>query len=115
MDVERRVSPRRPANLFFNKYIDGHPHACEALEISATGMLVRKIHEPDQERACYAIELAPAADLESGVSPPSVWLCATPVWSLGPVEALRFVAQSPEDAARLEALAGSLTSSTSLS
>ena len=104
MDVERRVSPRRPANLFFNKYIDGQPYACEAIELSATGMLVRKINEPDQARACYAIEIGAAADVASGVSASSVWLCATPVWSLGPVEALRFVAQSPEDLARLDAL-----------
>jgi hypothetical protein len=102
METERRSAPRSPASIYFNKYIDGQPHLCEAIELSATGMLVRKVHEPEAARACYAIEIAPGSEGEG------VWLCATSVWTSGPFEALGFVGQSPRDRERIEALIGSL-------
>ena len=102
METERRSAARSPASIYFNKYIDGHPHLCEAIELSATGMLVRRVHEPDGSRACYAIEIAPGSEGEG------LWLCATPVWSSGPFEALGFVGQSPTDTARIEALIAGL-------
>ncbi len=104
METERRSAPRSPASIYFNKYIDGQPHLCEAIELSATGMLVRKVHEPEAARACYAIEIAPGSEGEG------VWLCATPVWSSGPFEALGFVGQSPRDRERVEALIAGLSS-----
>src|SRR5262245_15960625 len=78
-----------PAHLYFNKYIDGVPHLCEALEISMTGMLVRRLHEPERDLACYAVELAPEPDTRDAVATDGdrpepaerVWLCASPVWS----------------------------------
>ena len=102
METERRSAPRSPASIYFNKYIDGQPHLCEALSLSSTGMLVRKVHEPEGARACYAIEIAPFSEGEG------VWLCATPVWSSGPFEALGFVGQSPRDRERIEALIAGL-------
>jgi hypothetical protein len=101
MEPERRAAPRRSAVVYFNKYIDGRPHLCEALELSATGMLVRRIHEPEGPRATYAVEI-------EGEGGEGLWLCATPVWSSGPFEALGFVAQSPRDKERIEALIASL-------
>ncbi|HEY4122775.1 MAG TPA: hypothetical protein VGM56_33155 [Byssovorax sp.] len=100
MSNERRAAPRRNVEVYFNKYIDGQPFVCEALELSETGMLARKIHEPDAPRACYAVELA--GDDATGEE--RVWLCATPVWTDGKVEALGFVGQSDRDKARLAAL-----------
>jgi hypothetical protein len=70
-------------------------------------MLVRKVHEPEGARACYAIEIAP------GIEGEGVWLCATPVWSSGPFEALGFVGQSPRDRELLEALIAGLSSAES--
>src|SRR4051794_19324978 len=102
METERRSALRSPASIYFNKYIDGQPHLCEAVELSATGMLVRKVHEPEAPRACYAFEIAPGAEGEG------VWLCATPVWSSGPFEALGFVGQSSRDRERIEALIAGL-------
>jgi hypothetical protein len=100
MDLERRRSPRTRARVYFNKYIDGRPHLCEALELSATGMLARRVHEPDDERAAYAVEIsepdAPASE--------RVWVCASPVWRSGEIEALVFVESSRRDRALLEAL-----------
>jgi hypothetical protein len=99
MNTERRAAPRSSARVYFNKYIDGQPHLCEAVEISSTGMLARRIHEPDAPRAAYAIELAPGP-LGSGDE--RVWLCASPVWSAGDLEALRFVECSDRDRALLQ-------------
>lgn len=94
METERRAAPRTEAHVYFNKYIDGHPYLCEAVELSASGMLVRRVNEPDAPRACYAVELA-AGPLDPGQE--RIWLCASPVWSAGGLEALQFVAQSERD------------------
>ena len=94
MENERRAAPRRSAQVYFNKYIDGHPYLCETLEVSETGMLIRRIGQPEESRACYALELA-AGPLDPGDE--RIWLCASPVWQRGDVEALRFVAQSDRD------------------
>jgi hypothetical protein len=101
METERRAAPRSPARVYFNKYIDGRPHLCEAVELSSTGMLTRRIHEPDAERAAYAIELA-GGPLAAGDE--RVWLCASPVWSDGELEALRFIECSDRDRALVEGL-----------
>ena len=101
METERRAAPRREAHVYFNKYIDGHPYLCEAVELSATGMLVRRVNEPDAPRACYAVELA-AGPLGPGEE--RIWLCASPVWSADGLEALQFVAQSERDRQLLEGL-----------
>lgn len=101
MHTERRAAPRTPARLYLNKYIDGHPYLCEALELSATGVLLRRVHEPDAPRAAYALELA-AGPLEAGEA--RVWVCASPVWAAGDREALRFVGCSDGDRARIEGI-----------
>ncbi len=101
METERRAAPRSPARVYFNKYIDGRPHLCEAVELSSTGLLARRIHEPDAPRAAYAVELA-SGPLEGGEE--RVWLCASPVWSDGELEALRFIECSDRDRALVEGL-----------
>ncbi|APR79882.1 Hypothetical protein A7982_05229 [Minicystis rosea] len=87
--------------MYFNKYIDGQPYLCETLELSESGMLIRRIAEPEATRACYAVELA-----QGPLSPGDerIWLCATPVWQSGDLEALRFVAQSERDRTLLAGL-----------
>jgi hypothetical protein len=101
MITDRRAAPRTPTRVYFNKYIDGHPYLCEAVELSTTGMLARRIHAPDADRAAYAVELAPGP-LQAGDE--RVWLCATPVWTNGDLEALRFVECSDRDRTLLEGL-----------
>lgn len=101
METERRRAPRASARVYFNKYIDGHPHLCEAIELSTTGMLVRRVHEPDAPRAAYAIEMA-RGPLDPGQE--RVWLCASPVWQHDDLEALRFVGHSDREVALIESL-----------
>lgn len=128
MELDRRSAPRTPAHLYFNKYIDGVPHLCEALEISMTGMLVRRVHEPDEDLACYAVELGlpgvdevdpeaptpPAGDVEernddgAEPRPGRLWLCATPIWQEGRYQALAFVGHSEMDRLRLADLMAEL-------
>ncbi|EYF03675.1 PilZ domain-containing protein [Chondromyces apiculatus] len=106
MDVERRAAPRLPVRIFFNKYIDRHPHLGEVLELSSTGMLTRTIHHPDTSHACYAVEISRS----EGGTPP-VWLCVRRIWVDGDLEALAFVEPTEADRDRLgELLAPPLAS-----
>lgn len=100
MENERRRAPRAPARVYFNKYIDGRPHVAEALALSATGMLARRVHEPDALRAAYAVEIA----LPDATVGERVWMCASPVWRSDDREALVFVESSARDRALLERL-----------
>jgi len=99
MHSERRVSPRAPVQLLFNKYVDGVPYLWELLEVSMSGALIRCVGGPDAPRASYAIEVAPQD--RDGASDKCVWLCATPVWRSGRYEALEFVGQSTMDRLKL--------------
>ncbi len=36
-----------PIDILINKYIDGEPHCCRAVNLSRGGMLLYKIFEPD--------------------------------------------------------------------
>lgn len=103
MDLERRSAPRQPVKLFCNQYIDGAPTLGDALELSMTGALLRRVLGPESDRASYALELGLSDRPEE-----RVWLCATPVWRSGSIEAVRFVAQTPGDKLRLSHLLGRL-------
>jgi hypothetical protein len=96
MDTERRSARRAPLHLFCNQYIDGTPCLSEALEMSMSGLLVRRVLGPSLDRATYAIEIASAQSRDG-----RVWLCATPVWRVGAYEALKFVSQSETDRLKL--------------
>src|SRR5262245_55581700 len=98
MDFDRRASRRSKVGIFCNQYIDGFPYLSEALEMSMSGALVRRVLAPDCDRASYAFELEGESD--------AVWICAAPVWRQGPFEAVRFVAHSLSDKLRLADLLG---------
>jgi PilZ domain len=42
-----RRDRRMPIDILINKYIDGEPHCCRAVNLSRGGMLLYKIFEPD--------------------------------------------------------------------
>ncbi len=44
---EHRRDGRTPIDILLNKYIDGEPHLCRAVNLSRGGMLLYKIFEPD--------------------------------------------------------------------
>jgi hypothetical protein len=82
--------------FYFNKYIDGIPHVCEALELSQSGLVARRIGEPESLVGVVALELDDGAE--------RVWVCAERVHREGELEVLRFVATSSADRARLSRL-----------
>jgi len=57
MKSDQRRNPRRPIDILLNKYIDGQPHVCRALNISRGGLLLRKILEPELPHLSVTIEL----------------------------------------------------------
>lgn len=52
---QRRVN----IDLLLNKYIDGEPHVCRAVNVSTGGMLLYKVFEPDlvQEEVSLEFQL----------------------------------------------------------
>lgn len=47
---DHRSDRRQPIDILLNKYIDGEPHTCRAVNISRGGMLLYKVFEPDQQQ-----------------------------------------------------------------
>ncbi len=42
-----RRERRMPINILVNKYIEGEPHVCRAVNVSRGGMLLYKVFEPE--------------------------------------------------------------------
>lgn len=94
MNSERRGDGRaRFAGTFANKYIDGIPHVVELLDVSATGLKVRRILEPESASTTYPLELS-----LGGVT---LWAWTRRVWRRGNREALHIVSADSIDRARL--------------
>jgi c-di-GMP-binding flagellar brake protein YcgR len=53
---DNRGDRRMPVDILLNKYIDGEPHTCRAVNISRGGMLLYKIFEPDVEHSDVSLE-----------------------------------------------------------
>ena len=56
MSTERRRHPRSNLDILVNKYVDGEPHTCHAVNVSRSGMLVHKIFEPTRPLERVEIE-----------------------------------------------------------
>jgi hypothetical protein len=94
MKSDRRGDGRaRFAGVFANKYIDGIPHVVELLDVSASGLQVRRILEPESASMTYPLELS-----LGGVT---LWAWTRRVWRRGNREALRIVSADSVDQARL--------------
>ena len=92
---DRRAALRKPIRIFFNKYILGHPHLCETLDLSATGLLARSVGEPDDLLQSFSMELRLPGEKHSA------WVWAQGVWRRGRSQAFEFAGAS-EDLARIE-------------
>lgn len=79
--------------IFANKFIDGIPHTVEILDVSAGGLRVRKILEPETTSETFPLELCLFGH--------RFFAWTRRVWSSGDREALRIVAADPLDRARL--------------
>jgi hypothetical protein len=81
--------------LLLNKYIDGFPHLVKLVDVSANGMLVQKVHEPNVHREFYSVELGVPERTER------MWLWTRHVWTVGALQALKFIGIDPVDRVRL--------------
>jgi hypothetical protein len=53
---DKRRERRNPINILCNKYIDGDPHVCRAVNLSRGGMLLYKVFEPDLPHSEVSLE-----------------------------------------------------------
>ena len=53
---DKRRERRNPINILCNKYIDGDPHVCRAVNLSRGGMLLYKVFEPDLPHTEVSLE-----------------------------------------------------------
>jgi hypothetical protein len=53
---DSRRERRMPLNILLNKYIDGEPHTCRAVNLSRGGMLLYKVFEPDVQHSQVELE-----------------------------------------------------------
>ncbi len=98
---DRRSSRRAGVEILLNKYIDGYPHTCRAIDLSMGGVLVNRIHEPQLDREFYSLQLGlPGED--------PIWVWSRPVWTKGSRQALRFVSMEAGDRARLARYLGTV-------
>ena len=92
---DRRQEPRAAVELMINKYIDGYPYLCHALDISWTGLRLETVIEPAVRREFYPLEMGlPTAD-------EPIWVWTRPVWTGDRLQALRFVGLDAKDARAL--------------
>ena len=94
MKSERRTDGRaRFRGVFANKYIDGIPHLVELVDVSASGLQVRRILEPETTSMTYPLELS--------IGGVTLWAWTRQVWRRGNREALRMVSTDTVETARL--------------
>jgi hypothetical protein len=56
MTKDNRGERRMPIDILLNKYIEGEPHTCRAVNISRGGMLLYKVFEPDVAHSDVSLE-----------------------------------------------------------
>ena len=94
MKSDRRGDGRaRFRGVFANKYIDGIPHLVELVDVSASGLQVRRILEPESTSMTYPLELS--------IGGVTLWAWTRQVWRRGNREALRMVSTDTVECARL--------------
>src|SRR5262245_51197650 len=84
--MERRISSRAHVDLPVSALVDGFQHACRAVDISASGMVLERTRSLSERTAheLNALELR----LPRGRAIP---MHARTVWSRGRMQAVRFV------------------------
>ena len=94
--LDRRLTERQSVDVYFNKYVDGHPYLCRSLNLSHRGLRALSLSEPENEAERFAIELRLPGDDES------LWVWARRAWTIGTEQAIEFVAMAPQARAQLD-------------
>jgi hypothetical protein len=93
---DRRHAQRLPFDVFFNKFLDGHPYLCRAVDISETGILCDVFTEPETHHESFPLELRLPDDQRT------LWVWGRRIRSAGKREAIRFLALHTDDRAVLD-------------
>jgi hypothetical protein len=83
--MERRHAARKPVDLFFNKYLSGHPYLCRTIDLSSRGAQVLTYSEPQSELESFSLELRFPQASES------LWVWARSIWRRRGRQAIEFV------------------------
>ena len=98
----RRGVPRTSVHgVLLNKYVGGFPFAVSLLDLSETGIRVRRLLEPDTDDARVALEI------EVPRTGDRLWLWAREVWKSGSRQALTFSGLTEGDRAMLHSILAS--------
>lgn len=93
---DRRHTIRHGLDVFFNKFLDGHPYLCRAVDISRSGVLCEVFTEPTTRQESFPIELRLPGDERS------LWVWGRKVRAAGKREAIRFLALHTDDRIALD-------------
>jgi hypothetical protein len=94
--LDRRITIRKPLDVFLNKFIQGYPYLCRTVDVSTTGVLVETYSEPEVGEDRFPLELRLPNEDEA------LWLWVHRVRSSGKYQALEFVSASPPVRRRIE-------------
>lgn len=95
--LDRRHAFRTPIDIFFNKFLDGHPYLCRSVDLSRGGLLAVTFSEPRSARGSFPLELRLPGDEAD-----SLWIWARGVWRQGARQAIEFVGLDAGDRERLD-------------
>ena len=98
--LDRRTSPRKTVDVYFNRFLDGYPYLCLALDLSRSGLSIETFSEPETCAERFSLELRFPGDEDS------LWLWARRLWRQGQREALEFVSLSGAARHRIERYLG---------
>lgn len=93
---DRRSVIRRPVELFFNKYLAGHPYLCRSLDLSRRGVLAVTFTEPSDAIGAFPLELRIPQAQES------LWVWARGVWRRDGRQAIEFLSMAEPDRRSLD-------------
>jgi hypothetical protein len=90
--MERRLAMRGQFDFPVIQHVDGFPHECRCVDISANGMVIQRTKSLQNRapRLYYWVEIP----VDQGQR---VHALARPVWSKGPLMAMRYVAMNEVD------------------
>ena len=101
--MERRLGLRGLVDLPVIQHVDGFPHECRVVDISARGMVVQRTKSLAlrRSRLLYWLELPIMDGDDPGKSPKGdgrrIHALARPVWTQGTLQAMRYVAVNEVD------------------
>jgi hypothetical protein len=94
---ERRRFPRQQVDLFFNKFLDGHPYLCRAVDLSEKGLLAVTFTEPDVRAESFPLELRLPGQKRS------LWVWARTARRADSSHAIEFLRIDPKDRSVIDA------------